>query len=425
MIALVIAVATADSGDSSDVEAAVGDDERQIVVGKIDRSDVEDPDEAGPVDPDDLEVDVEAGSRGIRLSPRAEPRPNAQMLAPDGAPPGPAIPFLSSRTGRQGLVFILVAGSDARPGESVTRSRADSIHVIAVNPSRGQGTIVGIPRDAYVDIPGRGRNKINSALSSGGPELLAAAVEQLTGFPIEYYVVTGFSGVEAMTEELGRVDVFVDRRMNDDASGARFERGWHNFKGNEVLAFARNRKDTALGDFSRSENHGVLMLAGLAKMRAEVGDEGGLSHWVTVLGRHATFDLPMGDLFELAVLARRLDPGAFDNVVASGTVGRSPGGASVVYLDDDATALFAEVRDDGIIGAGSVPDGAQPPPNSTTSTTTAPATTLPVPTSSAPSTSAPTATTSTTSTTTPGSTTSTTGPAPSTTIPPLTGGMGR
>src|SRR3546814_6401094 len=63
-----------------------------------------------------------------------------------------------------------------------------------------EGTVLGFPRDAWVEIPGRGAGKINTALTFGGPQLLAETVRNLTGLPVHYYVLTGRS--EEHTSEL-------------------------------------------------------------------------------------------------------------------------------------------------------------------------------------------------------------------------------
>lgn len=310
-------------------------------------------------------------------------------LAPaNGQPFRPAIPFTSSIPVSPELRFVLVIGSDARPGERVDRSRADSIHLVAANPVSGQATIVGFPRDAWVELPNGRRAKINDALARGGPQLLADTVRRLTGLPVHYYVLTSFKGLEAMVDALGGVDVHVPHRMNDRFSGARFEAGWHHFTGGEALAFSRNRMDVPAGDFSRSQNHGVLILAALAKMRSEVGDDDGLFRWLGVLGRHVKLDVPVSRLPELAALGRRIDPGDITNVVAPGRIGQA-GGGSVVFLAPEAEQLFLDLRDDAVIGS------ARPPVPSTTSTTAPPP-----------------ATTSSTTSTTSTSTTSTTAPLP-------------
>ena len=304
---------------------------------------------------------------------------------PDGGPYGEVLSFRSDVAVPDELQFVLVLGSDARPGESITRTRADSIHLLALNPGAGAGTIVGIPRDAYVPIPGHGRGKINNALALGGPDLAARTVRDLTGLPVDYFVLTGFRGLERMVDTLGGVNVYVDRRMADRASGAYFQPGWHHFSGSEALAFSRNRNDVPEGDFSRSENQGKVILAALHKARAEVGDMGGLRQWLGVLVDHVELDVPASRLEPLAVAGRTTDPARVTNVVAPGRIGTA-GRASVVYLTEAAAALFDDLRPDAVIGP------APPPTTTTTSTTT---------------TTTPPSTVPTTSTTLPPTTTST------------------
>ncbi len=246
----------------------------------------------------------------------------------------------------------------------MTRSRADSIHVAAVDPRSGEGTILGLPRDAYVDVPGHGRQKITSALALGGPDLLVRTVRELTGFPISYYAVTGFEGIVAMVDELGGLDVFVPERMDDRFSGARFERGWHHMDGRDVLAFSRNRHVSG-GDFTRSENHGRVIRHALEKMRAEVADRSGIERWVDVLFRHARLDMSPLEAVRFGGLARSLVPADLDNVVAPGSV-RDVGGQSVVVLSDEAYELFRDV------GADAVADGDAERPTPTPSVTPTP-----------------------------------------------------
>jgi polyisoprenyl-teichoic acid--peptidoglycan teichoic acid transferase len=304
------------------------------------------------------------------------------LKASDGRAYATAIPFTSSVAVPAGLQFVLVIGSDARPGQDVRRANGDSVHLVAVNPATMEGTIVGIPRDAWVEIPGRGNGKLTSTLANGGPALVVDTVRRLTGLPVNYYVITGFQGLTAMVDAVGGVDVLVNRRMADRNSGAFFEPGWHHLNGAQALAFTRNRHDTASGDFGRSENHGSLLLAALGKLRAEVGDDGGLRRWMDVLGRHASLDVAPDKLLPLSVLARRIDPARMRNVVVPGRIGMA-GRASVVFLTSEAAGLFADLRDDAVVGGPAGPPAAAPPAGGTApagpsgTDTTAPATTTP------------------------------------------------
>lgn len=294
---------------------------------------------------------------------------------PDGAPYGEAIPFTSSAEVPTNLVWVLAIGSDARPGGDMRKSNGDSIHLIGVDPQTGAGTVVGFPRDSWVKIPGYGTGKINSALARGGPKLMAETVRQLTGLPVDYYVLTAFEGFQRIVDELGGVNVHVDRKMNDKMSGARFDPGWHDMNGGQALAYSRDRYDVPNGDFSRSLHQGNVMMSGLAKLRAEVGDDEGLHRWIGVLLRHGDLDSPPASLLPLAALARRLDPARITNVVAPGRVGTA-GGASVVYLTDEARKLFLDLRPDAAVGG---PTGDAPRPAPTTTTTVPPTTTTTAP----------------------------------------------
>ena len=311
----------------------------------------------------------------VATGPPVAPRP-VEGLA-DGAPYGPAIPFRSVVAVPSDLVFVLAIGSDARPGQDPRKANADSLHLLALDPRTGAGTVLGFPRDSWVEIPGRGTRKINSALPLGGPQLMAETVRRVTGLPVHYWALTGFEGFQKLVDDLGGVHVHVDRRMNDRFSGAKFEAGWHNMNGGEALAYTRNRKDVPNGDFSRSLHQGNVMLSALAKLRVEVGDDDGIARWIGVLMRHADLDSPPQQLTQLASLARNVDPAKVKNIVLPGRIGTASG-QSVVLLGEEARQIFLDLRPDAVIGG---PKGDEPRPegakvasgHADTTTTTAPA----------------------------------------------------
>ena len=70
------------------------------------------------------------------------------------------------------VISILAVGSDARPGEDMTHSRGDALQLVTINTRTHAASIIGVPRDSWVDIPGHGNDKINSSLYFGGPKLL-------------------------------------------------------------------------------------------------------------------------------------------------------------------------------------------------------------------------------------------------------------
>lgn len=118
--------------------------------------------------------------------------------------------------------------------------------------------------------------------------------------------------------------------------------------GGSALAFARNR-NIAGGDFRRTENQGLLLLAGLATLRTGPRGAADLLKYVSILARHAQLEgLSVLDVYRLARLAASIDPQNVRNVVMPGSAGNA-GGASVVNVGPGADALFADFRDDGIL----------------------------------------------------------------------------
>ena len=250
-----------------------------------------------------------------------------------------------------GPLFILVIGSDARPGQMVGRTRADSIHIVGVDPRSGRGTVFGIPRDSWVPIPGWGADKINAALVRGGPELLVDTVERVSGIRMDGYVLTGFRGFEGMVDAIGGIRVHIPYPIHDVLADARFQRGPRLLDGANALAFSRARHDVPRGDFSRSFNQGTVLVAALATLRQQADRApAALAPWVAAGARILRTNLALDDLFELALAATTFDPSRIRNVVASGHTG-TIAGKSVVVLDASAHAAFRDLARDGVLGS--------------------------------------------------------------------------
>jgi LCP family protein required for cell wall assembly len=253
--------------------------------------------------------------------------------------------------GADGRLFVLAIGSDARPDETVTRARADSLHVIGVNPERGIASILGIPRDSYVPIPGAGTQKINASLFHGGPELTVRTVEALTGIRIDAYVLAGFKDFRRLVTTIGGLEVRIPYPMSDSASGAHFRAGPTRLTGPEALAFARNRHDAPGGDFGRSLNQGSLLVSAVRELRQDFDrDPVTLFRWASSASRYLRTDLSLEEVLDLLLAALTIDPGRVRNRVVSGS-GGSAGGASVIHLGSAARAMFRDLRRDAILGS--------------------------------------------------------------------------
>lgn len=238
--------------------------------------------------------------------------------------------------------IVAVVGSDARPGEDVERSRADSLHFVGLNGTGG-AAVVGLPRDSYVPVPGHGKRKITGALALGGPELLMDSLRGLTALPLEGYVLTGFSGFQdGVDTVLGGVDVEVPFSINDIKAKATLEAGQQILNGFDALAFARARKTVPGGDLTRSSHQGMILLG--AAMGVKALGPASIPGLMEKAEPYLYTDLSPEQLFTFAVMAINANLGEVPNVVAPGKSGTA-GGASVVFLSDSVPGLFADLAD--------------------------------------------------------------------------------
>ncbi len=240
------------------------------------------------------------------------------------------------------LIQLYVIGSDARPGQSVTGYRADSHHIVTIAPDGSGASIVGIPRDAWVETPGGGRSKFTNVMASNGPERVVETAEILTGLEYQGYLVTGFQGFVELVDEFGGFEVEVPIRLNDQAAKANLQAGVQFLRGTDMLAFARVRKTIPGGDFTRQFHHGVIMQWGMAAVQ----DKGvtAIPTLLELLEKHVIFDLTATELVRIAGVIQYLDPFETTNVVVPATNG-TVGGAYVARLGDGAFEIFEALGD--------------------------------------------------------------------------------
>jgi len=244
-------------------------------------------------------------------------------------------------------IFILVLGSDSRPGTPLERGLCDSIHILGINPKAKRASLVGIPRDSYVPLATGGTNKINVALAQGGAKGMVATVERLTGVRFDYYVITGFDGLRRIFDALGGVKIRVPYSFVGH-EGTPFREGTRTFTGEQALEFSRTRKTLSHGDFDRSMNQGRLLLAALAQFKAEFQkDPTSLFKWIAVGMRNVATDVPLDELLTLAFTSSELGPKRVTNLVAVGSIGTA-GGASIVNLPTP-NHVFQDVAADGYV----------------------------------------------------------------------------
>jgi LCP family protein required for cell wall assembly len=165
------------------------------------------------------------------------------------------IPGLASDDDTGSVMNVLMVGSDSRENtsgyiadatgkgdEGTTGQRSDTIMILHVDPSQQKAAILSIPRDLYVPIPGFGKDKVNSAFSSGGPQLLIRTIKEALGIEINHYVEVDFTGFERIVDTIGGVKVYTDYPAKDEMTGLDLPlAGCNEVDGYQALAFVRSR----------------------------------------------------------------------------------------------------------------------------------------------------------------------------------------
>lgn len=162
-------------------------------------------------------------------------------------------------------VNILIVGCD----EIENHGRADTIVLLSISPKTKDVLILSIPRDTRVEIPGRGMDKINHAYAFGGEKLISKTVSSFLDVPIHFYAVADFNGFVNIIDELGGIDIDVEKEMYyvDKAGGVEINLypGKQILDGEKSLQYIRFRNDK-LGDLGRIKRQQKLALAVIKKM---------------------------------------------------------------------------------------------------------------------------------------------------------------
>ncbi len=185
-------------------------------------------------------------------------------------------------------VTVLLLGRDSRDTES-ERGRADTIMLLYLNPENASGSLLSIPRDTLVDIPGHGQDKINAAYAYGGEELMIKTVQDFIEADINHYVTIDFQGFVDLIDALGGVDITIDRPLVDEKSGANLSPGEHHLTGEQALAYTRSRS-TELGDIGRIQRQQNLFRQ-LVEQKLNMQYVSSVPHYFNILIDNTRTDL--------------------------------------------------------------------------------------------------------------------------------------
>jgi LCP family protein required for cell wall assembly len=221
---------------------------------------------------------------------------------------------------------ILLLGIDRRGGKSWNHL-TDTIIIVSVDQVNNTVSMMSIPRDLYLEIPGYGESRINVAnrygysydYPGGGPALLKRTIEQSFEIPIDYYVMVDFDGFTQVIDTLGGIDVNVPRTLHDTMypdprpgdpyayKTIHFDAGWQHLDGKRALEYSRSRMSTS--DFARAQRQQKVLLA----IREKAVSLGVLNlipklpALFATMGNMVKTDMTLGEMGELAQLAPQIN----------------------------------------------------------------------------------------------------------------------
>ncbi len=216
---------------------------------------------------------------------------------------------------------ILLLGTDARPGDELTRT--DAMVLIHLDRKNDRVSMLSLPRDLWVTYPGGNRGRINAAYAvgeeeygpGGGAALAKATVEELLDLKVNYFAMVNFEGFRGLIDYLGGITVDVPEAIYDPAyptqdygtMKVRFRAGTQRMNGRRALIYARTRH--ADSDFGRNQRQQLVLMAIFESVR----DQGllqqltNLNDYTGALRDYVRTDMPRSTMLDLARWGRNLD----------------------------------------------------------------------------------------------------------------------
>ena len=182
---------------------------------------------------------------------------------------------------------VLLLGVDEREGD---KGRSDTMILMSLNPNTDSMAMLSIPRDTYVNIPGRGMDKINHAYAFGDVELSIQTVEEAFDLPVHFYARVNMEGFKQGIDAIGGVTVTNDQAFSQ--GGETFSEGQIRLDGDQALKYIRMRKNDPRGDLGRNERQRNVVQAAI-KEGASFSSITKVGNILNILGDNVNTDLNM------------------------------------------------------------------------------------------------------------------------------------
>jgi polyisoprenyl-teichoic acid--peptidoglycan teichoic acid transferase len=245
--------------------------------------------------------------------------------------------------GQGEAVNYVLMGSDSRDVGNAGHGRSDVLMVMHLAADRKSAYMISFPRDMYVPIPGHGKNKINAAFAFGGPSLTVRTLEGMLNTRMDHVVLIDFEGFIQLTEELGGVKVY--NKYASVSGGHSFPVGNVNLRGEQALAYVRERKQLPRGDFDRAERQRVVLRAILAKGLAKetISNPWKFVNFARGVSRHVSVDdrLTERELRKTALSLRLKSDDVHMLQAPISGLGTSPSRQSIDIVDKKRLAQLA------------------------------------------------------------------------------------
>lgn len=285
-----------------------------------------------------------------------------------GSAPG-AVDPAAPPSGQAPAQNVLLIGLDADV-------HTDSVVLARLGPD-GTASAASLPRDSWVDIPGVGMGKLNSAYArahaaaqaegrdghAAGAEALVRTVEALTGAEVDHHASVNMASFGALADAVGGVEICLKTAAKDPYAGIDLPAGRHSLDGAQSLAFLRQRHGLHDGDLDRITRHQVFLRSLAAKV-IDAGDMAKLDELVEVVRTNVRTDAGWNPL----ELARHLNGTVRTATIPVGEVIDTEGGMSLSVDPAAVRAFAASFFADQPAPASTAPDGspaatpAQPTP---------------------------------------------------------------
>ncbi len=222
----------------------------------------------------------------------------------------------------QSTVNFLLIGSDQRHGASF---RTDTMVVAILHPNEGQVSLISIPRDLWVSIPGSENQRINTAYENGelngypggGAALLKDTIQYNLGIRIDHTALVDFDGFRQIVDTLGGVDVpvscpYTDWRLIDPTFNPEIENNWNlytvnpgviHMDGDLALWYARSRQKSS--DFDRGRRSQEVLRA-LFNHALQTGTLARIPELYSNFKDSVDTDLGLGDILQLSLYAPKM-----------------------------------------------------------------------------------------------------------------------